>query len=182
MRAKTLSSIISLLFAIPLAAQVQPGPWAPKVKIVPGPPDPSFLIGEWSQSRMSGVDFVSPSGGHADPSGERYDVHFFSHGTYKDRLPAPGGALQLHHHHLWLPHRYLYVRGTDLEMLGKTSTQKSSDNCHQQYNYEKQLDPGHTVYQWHPARTKYGAALVMYAPSGEDRVYIREKDPLLSQK
>jgi hypothetical protein len=58
-------------------------PRVPKIQPLPRP-DPSAVIGEWSKSKMSSVDFVDRStGAHASPSGERLNVHFFPDGTYK---------------------------------------------------------------------------------------------------
>lgn len=174
--------LLLALSAVASFGQIKPGPWAPSVQMIPGTPDPAYLVGEWGQSQMSTVDFVSPGGGHADPSGERYNVHFFPEGTYKIGY--------LHQVALYNCTTTIFgystgtytVRGTDLDMQGKTSSLRSSDNCHQQYNYEKQLDPGHTVYQWHLAKTKFGPALVLRTPSGQDRVYMREKESLLTEK
>src|SRR5215469_11199450 len=58
-------------------------PWATKVTPIPsgGVTD---LIGAWSKSNVSTIDFVNPgTGSHADPSGERLNVRFFPDGHYK---------------------------------------------------------------------------------------------------
>ncbi len=174
--------LLFLMCSVAALAQIKPSPWDPPAKVLPGTPDPASLVGEWSQSHMSTVDFVSPSGGHADPSGERYTVHFFPDGTYKIGYLHQVAPYNCTTTIFGYSTGTYAVRGTDLDMQGKASSLKSSDNCHREYNYEKQLDPGHTVYQWHMATTKYGPALVLRTPSGEDRVYMREKESLLSEK
>src|ERR1043166_4724441 len=70
-----------VLFPILLCAQ-NASPW--KVPIEPLPGTAADLIGEWSKSHVSTVDFVDPStGAHANPSGERLNVRFFADGAYK---------------------------------------------------------------------------------------------------
>ena len=115
---------------------------------------PDALIGEWSKSHVSTVDFVNPNtGSHASPSsvfGEKV-------GMYQ-------------------------VEGDKLSMKDSASVLTSKDNCHPQWNYEKHPPLAQTTYQWRLSQTKYGLALIMLGPDGKETMYLREKEPgLLSR-
>ncbi len=57
--------------------------WAPEVTNIIGGADPSDLIGEWTRSEASTIDFRNPSTGvHAPPSGKRFSLRFFPDGRY----------------------------------------------------------------------------------------------------
>ncbi len=173
---KRLRSTLSLLFAasalVCLHAQ-NSNPWAPRVEAING--TSSDLIGEWSKSRISNVDFVNPStGSHADPSGERLNVRFFPDGHY--RLG-------------WLLQSSLYnctstvfgdktgmyqIQGDALTMKDTGSVLTSRDTCHREWNYEKHPPLAQSTYQWRLGRTKYGSVLILRGPDGKETVYARE--------
>jgi hypothetical protein len=141
------------------------------------------LIGEWSRSRVSSIDFVDRStGAHSDPNGERLHVRFFPDGHYKLG---------------WLLQSSLYnctssvygekvgiyqVRGDALSMKDSASVLTSRDNCHPQWNYEKHPPLAETTYQWRFGQSKYGVVLIMRGPDGKETIYSRENGPgLLSR-
>jgi hypothetical protein len=152
-------------------------PWAPAVQMLPNAA-PSGVVGEWSKSNISSVDFANPNtGSHASPSGERLNVRFFPDGHYKLG---------------WLLQSSLYsctstvfgektgtyeIHGDELTMKDSASVLKSQDNCHREWNYEKHPPLRQSTYQWHLGRTKYGLVLVMRGPDGKDTVYARETGP-----
>jgi hypothetical protein len=143
----------------------------------------SALIGEWSKSKVSSIDFVNRStGAHSDPSGERLHVRFFPDGHYKLG---------------WLLQSSLYnctssvygekvgiyqVRGDALSMKDTTSVLTSRDNCHPHWNYEKHPPLAETTYQLRFGQSKYGVVLLMRGPDGKETMYSRESGPgLLSR-
>ena len=141
--------LIAVAAALPVQGQ-NANPWAPEVQLVPNTVA-ADLIGEWSKSKVSSIDFVDRStGAHADPSGERLNVRFFPDGHYK-----LGRLLQS-------------------SLYSCTSTLTSKDTCHREWNYEKHPPLRQTTYEWRLARTKYGPALVMRGPNGKDVIYMRE--------
>lgn len=65
------------------SAASRPDAWALKVESFPGIQPASSLMGEWSKSDPSTINFINPNtGSYSDPSGERGAYRFFPDGTY----------------------------------------------------------------------------------------------------
>lgn len=168
--------VVAAVAPVFVSAQ-NPDPWASKVEAVIGGA-PADLLGEWTKSHVSTVDFVNPNtGSHADPSGERLNVRFFPDGHY--RLG-------------WLLQSSLYnctstvfgdktgtyqVLGNSLTMKDAASVLTSKDTCHREWNYEKHPPLLQSTYQWRFGRTKYGSVLILRGPDGKENIYARETGP-----
>lgn len=157
-------------------SQAKPDPWSPKVEELPGSAPPSALLGEWTRSDVSTINFVNPNtGSYSDPSGERTAYPFYPDGTYKLG---------------WLKQSALYgctssifgyttgvyqVQGSTLIMQAQSTTLTSRDNCHPQWNYDKTLPNKRFVTQWRLGRTKYGLVLIFHDTDGKENVFAKEQ-------
>jgi hypothetical protein len=149
--------------------------WTPKVTILPGTPTRTELVGEWSQSEMSNVEFTNPNtGSFSDPSGERTNVRFFPDGSYRlgwlKQSSLYGCTMRLFGYKTGV----YTLDGSGLEMQDQEASLTSSDNCRPQWNYKKPVPLKSFRYEMHLGRTKSGVVLVLRRPDGKDEVYKRE--------
>ncbi len=157
-------------------------PWTPKVDTVINA-SPADLVGEWSKSHVSTIDFVNPgTGSHADPSGERLNVRFFPDGTYKLGWLLQSSLYGCTSTVFGLKSGSYAVQGSALTMKDAASVLTSKDNCHREWNYEKHPALLQSTYQWRLGRTKYGQVLILRAADGKETVYARESGPSLLTK
>jgi hypothetical protein len=174
MRGRKLLSITLLAGLLTGMACAQDG-WAPRVSILPGSPDRAQLLGEWFQSQMSNIEFSnSNTGSRSGPSGERTNIRFLPNGTFKLG---------------WLKQSALYnctmslfgyktglyrLDGSTLTIEDREASLTSRDNCHPQWNYQKQVPLKTFTYEVLHGQTKYGLVLVLRHAGGRDEVYERE--------
>ena len=174
---RTLSLFFCLgLMMISLQAQTS-GPWAIDVTPVPSS-GASDLIGEWSKSHISNIDYVNPStGSHADPSGERLNIRFFPDGHYKLGWLFQSSLYSCSSTVFGLKTGTFSLEGSTLNLKDTESVLTSKDTCHREWNYEKHPPLRQSTYQWRLGRTKYGVVLNLRGPDGKDTVYARETGP-----
>jgi hypothetical protein len=159
----------------PVKAGRQDDPWAPKVAPRAGKADASELLGEWSQSEVSTVDFVNPStGAHADPSGERLNFRLFPDGTYKIGWMLQSSLYGCTSQVFAYRTGTYTLDGETLTFTDKTYTLTSKDNCHAEWNYEKHPPLGKMAYRWQMGETKYGPGLILLGSDGKRRAFVRE--------
>jgi len=152
-------------------------PWAPRVTPLPGG-GAADLIGEWSKSTVSNIDFVNPStGSHADPSGERLNVRFFPDGHYKLGWLLQSSLYSCTSTVFGLKNGVYSVDGGALTMKDADSVLTSKDTCHREWNYEKHPPLRQSTYQWRFGRTRYGLVLILRGPDGKETIYARETGP-----
>jgi hypothetical protein len=159
-----------------------PNPWSPTIAPLSNH-SPADLIGEWSKSRISTVDFVNPNtGSHADPSGERLNVRFFPDGHYKLGWLLQSSLYSCSSSVFGLKTGVYAVQGNAITMKDTDSVLTSRDTCHREWNYEKHPPLRESTYQWRLGQTKYGLVLILHGLDGKDTVYARETGPgLLSR-
>lgn len=169
--------LIALLLSPVVCRAQSPSPWTPQVEFLPAA-SPADVIGEWSKSRVSSVDFVNPgTGSHASPSGERLNVRFFQDGRYRLGWLLQSSLYSCTSTVYGEKNGVYQVHGGALTMKDTASVLTSKDNCHREWNYEKHPPLAETTYEWRLGRTKYGLVLVMKGPDGKDTIYMREKEP-----
>lgn len=177
---KRLHAFALLLLLVPGLAWSQTqnsDPWAPRVTPVPGG-SVTDLIGEWSKSNVSTIDFVNPStGAHADPSGERLNVRFFPDGHYRLGWLLQSSLYNCTSTVFGLKNGMYSVDAGGLTMKDTDSVLTSKDTCHREWNYEKHPPLRQSTYQWRFGRTKYGPVLILRGPDGKETVYARETGP-----
>ncbi len=174
------SHLVLILFAA-LSAVSSPAQnanaWAPKIEaLINATPDD--VIGEWSKSHVSNIDFVNPdTGSHADPSGERLNVRFFPDGHYKLGWLLQSSLYNCTSSVFGEKTGQFEIRENKITMKDTESTLTSRDNCHRQWNYQKHPPLLQSTYEWRLGRTKYGTVLIMRGPDGKDTVYERQAGP-----
>jgi hypothetical protein len=133
------------------------------------------LIGEWTKSHVSTLDFVNPNtGAHADPSGERLSVHFFPDGAYKLGWLLQSSLYSCSSRVFGYKTGVYQVSGGRIMMQDRSSTLTSRDTCHPQWNYEKHPALARSTYTWRLEQTRFGLALIMHGTDGKETVYMRE--------
>ena len=136
------------------------------------------MVGEWSKSNVSTIDFVNPStGAHADSSGERLNVRFFPDGHYKLGWLLQSSLYSCTSTGFGLKSGVYSIDGGALTMKDTDSVLTSKDTCHREWNYEKHPPLRQSTYQWRFGRTKYGLVLILRGPDGKETVYARETGP-----
>lgn len=160
----------------PVRAGRDDDPWAPKVTPRAGKADASELLGEWSQSEVSTLDFVNPStGAHADPSGERLNFRLFPDGAYKIGWMLQSSLYGCTSQVFAYRTGVYTLDGETLTFTDKTYTLTSKDNCHSEWNYEKHPPLGKMAYRWQMGETKYGPGLILLGSDGKRRAFVRER-------
>jgi hypothetical protein len=159
----------------PVKAGREDDPWAPKVTPRAGKADASELVGEWTQSEVSTLDFVNPNtGAHADPSGERLSFRLFPDGTYKIGWMLQSSLYGCTSQVFAYRTGSYTLDGETLTFTDKTYTLTSKDNCHAEWNYEKHPPLGKMAYRWQMGETKYGPGLILLGSDGKRRAFVRE--------
>jgi hypothetical protein len=148
---------------------------AGQVQVV-GPVTPANLVGEWYKSKISTIDFVNPkTGGHASPSGDRLNVRFNADGTFKMGELIQSSLYSCTTSVFGYRIGTYQISNSTIDIRISSNTLTSKDNCHPQWNYEKHLSLGRTVYRAQLGRSQYGPVLILTNPQGKQEIYAREK-------
>jgi len=143
----TLSLLLCWALALTSLQAQKSEPLAPQGVRLPGG-TPADLIGEWSKSNVSTIDFVNPNtGAHGDPSGERFNVRFFSDGHYKLGWLLQSSLYSCTSTVFGLKNGRYTAEGNTLRMNDIDSVLTSKDTCHREWNYEKHPPLRHSTYQ-----------------------------------
>ena len=122
---------------------------------------PANLVGEWHTGSVSSVNYVSPGGSYAPPSGTQVTYKLFPDGHYEY-----AGLTQQSMYNCTTK-LFLYkvgvvsTQGNVLTFTDKDGSFTSEDNCNKQYNYKKPAKLEQTTYQWRIERDQYGEKLCL---------------------
>jgi type II secretory pathway component PulJ len=122
---------------------------------------PTNLVGEWHTGSVSSVNYVSPSGSYAPPSGTQVTYKIFADGHYEY------AALTQQSMYNCTTKLFLYnvgvfnVQGNVLTFTVKDGSFTSEDNCNARFNYKKPAKLEQKTYQWRVERDQYGEKLCL---------------------